>query len=91
MAPLPVDPPPSVSLISPPGPSADAVRLTNRGRWARAAWEDLPGWGEDSVQQAWPALLRSCDRHSTVAASALLNGTTPTALAPSHQPHRRPP
>jgi peptidoglycan lytic transglycosylase A len=26
----------------------------------RAAWADLPGWGKDSVNGAWPAFLRSC-------------------------------
>ncbi|MBW7861965.1 MAG: MltA domain-containing protein [Rhodocyclaceae bacterium] len=25
-----------------------------------AGWDDLPGWKEDVVAQAWPALLRSC-------------------------------
>lgn len=26
----------------------------------RAAWEDLPGWGDDDHAAAWPVFLRSC-------------------------------
>ncbi len=29
--------------------------------FAKRAWEDLPGWMEDDLAQAWPAFLRSCD------------------------------
>lgn len=25
-----------------------------------AAWEDLPGWSDDDLRQAWPAFLQSC-------------------------------
>jgi membrane-bound lytic murein transglycosylase A len=38
------------------------VRQTNRGRWVSADWSELPGWNDDSVMRAWPALLRSCDK-----------------------------
>jgi membrane-bound lytic murein transglycosylase A len=31
-----------------------------KSRWVPAAWEDLPGWGDDQIVLAWPALLRSC-------------------------------
>lgn len=64
-------------------PPAEAVRLTGRGRWTRAQWEDLPGWVDDPVHQAWPALLRSCERHDAVTASALLAGTATTAASPA--------
>ena len=41
--------------------SADTPRMA-RSRWIPASWSDLPGWGEDNLTQAWPALLRSCER-----------------------------
>ena len=31
-------------------------------RWVAARWDDLPGWQDDRVHEAWPALLRSCER-----------------------------
>lgn len=31
-------------------------------RWSPAAWSDLPGWNDDHLAQAWPALLQSCKR-----------------------------
>ncbi|WP_407068043.1 murein transglycosylase A [Leptothrix discophora] len=40
----------------------EATRPTGRGRWVRADWNALPGWNEDSLTLAWPALLRSCER-----------------------------
>jgi membrane-bound lytic murein transglycosylase A len=33
-----------------------------QSRWVPVAWSELPGWNEDRLQQAWPALLRSCQR-----------------------------
>jgi membrane-bound lytic murein transglycosylase A len=51
------------------------VQQRERARWVQAAWTDLPGWSEDSVLAAWPALLRSCSRPApgwaTACASAL--------------------
>jgi membrane-bound lytic murein transglycosylase A len=38
------------------------IRTTHRGRWVRAEWAELPGWADDTLQRAWPALLRSCDK-----------------------------
>jgi membrane-bound lytic murein transglycosylase A len=34
-------------------------------RWIAASWQELPGWQQDAVQQAWPALLLSCERPAT--------------------------
>ena len=38
------------------------VLLRPKSRWVAAHWPDLPGWTQDSLGQAWPALLRSCQR-----------------------------
>jgi membrane-bound lytic murein transglycosylase A len=31
-------------------------------RWVPVAWSALPGWDDDRIAQAWPALLRSCQK-----------------------------
>lgn len=50
---------------------ADAETLpTARGRWVAADWADLPGWDDDAVIHAWPALLRSCERLAPEGAAA---------------------
>nr|WP_083525265.1 MltA domain-containing protein [Roseateles depolymerans] len=33
-----------------------------RSRWVEAAWDELPGWGQDRALEWWPALLRGCER-----------------------------
>lgn len=44
-------------------PAEPAMQLpTGRGRWVAADWAALPGWADDGVIHAWPALLRSCER-----------------------------
>lgn len=47
-------PPPLQPPAPPPAPPVQ--------RWAAADWRDLPGWGDDDVLAAWPALLASCQR-----------------------------
>ncbi|MEX8520211.1 MAG: murein transglycosylase A [Leptothrix sp. (in: b-proteobacteria)] len=50
-----------------PQPALDAlVRPTARGRWVISDWSALPGWHDDLLTQAWPALLRSCERPTPV-------------------------
>lgn len=43
-----------------PAPGSAATRPV--ARWVPAPWSDLPGWSQDAVHEAWPALLRSCAR-----------------------------
>jgi membrane-bound lytic murein transglycosylase A len=38
------------------------VRPTPKGRWVASDWSALPGWNDDAVLLAWPALLKSCER-----------------------------
>jgi len=56
--------PAAAEALPPAAPLADGgeVRRTGKGRWVRSDWSALPGWNDDSTRQAWPALLRSCDR-----------------------------
>lgn len=68
--PEPVEPPPLRAPAPPPAPAPqtlppvasipEIVRPTTRGRWVMSDWSALPGWQDDSLIQAWPALLRSC-------------------------------
>ncbi len=48
--------------VAPAAPAPGAVRSQAVSRWVAAPWSDLPGWGQDSVLAAWPALLRGCER-----------------------------
>ena len=76
----PLEIPPSVQ--TPPPTATDAeVRATPRGRWVRAEWSELPGWEADTVAQAWPALLRSCDRALTAANGGNTSGRGLAAAA----------
>ena len=59
-APAPATPPAATAT----GP-ADEVQATlqrPRSRWVAVGWQDLPGWQADRVAEAWPALLKSCQR-----------------------------
>ena len=33
-----------------------------RSRWLAVSWDDLPGWNEDGLDEAWSAWVRSCER-----------------------------
>jgi membrane-bound lytic murein transglycosylase A len=48
-----------------------------QSRWVPVSWKDLPGWKEDRVLDAWPALRSSCGRPAPqwkdVCAKALLH------------------
>jgi membrane-bound lytic murein transglycosylase A len=50
----------------PPTPVPQAVPLQPpahpRARWQPAEWSELPGWTEDALLQAWPALRSGCAR-----------------------------
>lgn len=57
------------SVMSPPGPAEPgppaapaAVVEQPRSRWVAVDWSELPGWADDQLTLAWPALLRSCDK-----------------------------
>jgi membrane-bound lytic murein transglycosylase A len=88
-APVPVlhaPAPPEAAGVSPvAAPAAveaatPAPVLRPRSRWVPVAWEDLPGWEEDALAEAWPALAAGCLRPapgwSALCAEVLL-GTPP--------------
>jgi membrane-bound lytic murein transglycosylase A len=44
----------------PPSTATPAVELPPVLRFEAAGWDALPGWRDDDLTQAWPALLASC-------------------------------
>jgi membrane-bound lytic murein transglycosylase A len=42
-------------------PGGEAV-VRARSRWIPVDWSELPGWESDATLEAWPALMRSCER-----------------------------
>lgn len=67
-SPAPQVPPARTAPTAPtalPAPAAplDAAPLVRpRSRWLPVAWSELPGWDDDPVLQAWPALHAGCAR-----------------------------
>ena len=45
----------------PGGPLPPDIRQS-KSRWVAVRWQELPGLEQDALQDAWPALLRSCER-----------------------------
>ncbi|OWS70616.1 transglycosylase [Polynucleobacter aenigmaticus] len=43
------------------GGSAPTSYTSSIASFRSATWQDLPGWQEDDLTQAWPAWLKSCD------------------------------
>jgi len=60
-----VAPAASAAVVAASAPATGAARAPieqPHARWVAAAWSDLPGWSLDRSAEAWPALLRSCER-----------------------------
>jgi membrane-bound lytic murein transglycosylase A len=51
-----------VPPVAEPAAPAATVLQRPRSRWVPVAWSDLPGWADDSVAEAWPALRAGCAR-----------------------------
>jgi membrane-bound lytic murein transglycosylase A len=52
-----------LAACTPFRPTPPVVTLEReQSRWVAVPWHELPGWEQDAVQQAWPALLQSCVR-----------------------------
>jgi membrane-bound lytic murein transglycosylase A len=62
------EPVPTASTSAPSVVPASRARAN--ARWIAAAWSELPGWSQDGVIAAWPALLRSCERPAAEWAAA---------------------
>ena len=45
-------------------PGQQRMIVREQSRWMPVEWATLPAWQSDRVREAWPALLRSCERPS---------------------------
>ena len=43
------------------GPLPPAIQR-GKSRWTPVSWSELPGWGQDSLFEAWNAWVRGCER-----------------------------
>ena len=43
-------------------PGTPSPQQSYRSRWVATAWSELPGWQNDSLQDAWLAWLQNCER-----------------------------
>ncbi len=43
-------------------PGTPAPDRPIKSRWTAVSWDELPGWGEDSMHEAWNAWLKNCER-----------------------------
>jgi membrane-bound lytic murein transglycosylase A len=59
-------PSPPAPLVAAPQPQPS--QAPSQARLAPVALQELPGYGDDTVSQAWPALLKSCDKLAAQAA-----------------------
>jgi membrane-bound lytic murein transglycosylase A len=50
------------ACTTPPFQPSVGTMTHDQSRWVPVAWSDLPGWNDDELQQAWPVLLRSCQK-----------------------------
>jgi membrane-bound lytic murein transglycosylase A len=57
---------PPVSAVPVPAPGDTAALppaiIQGKSRWQPVRWSELPGFGEDSLHEAWNAWLKSCER-----------------------------
>jgi membrane-bound lytic murein transglycosylase A len=74
---VPLYPPSPVALPSGPSPEAVPVPaavlgpalLQRNSRWVPVAWQELPGFEQDSLFEAWNAWIKSCERPGPVFAA----------------------
>jgi membrane-bound lytic murein transglycosylase A len=77
----------------PPRPAVTDARDTitqTASRWVPVGWQDLPGFADDGVAQALPALRRNCDKAASASpapapAAASSPSPSPSAMAASWQ------
>jgi membrane-bound lytic murein transglycosylase A len=77
-----------VACRTPPQPAKPTQDLPPVLRFEPAAWESLPGWNEDNIAEAWPALLASCSAPRMPAAWAA-SCRAATQIAPGEAARQR--
>ncbi len=54
-------PAPGVGVSDDDAPLPAALQRV-KSRWTPVRWADLPGWGQDNLNEAWNAWVRGCER-----------------------------
>ena len=55
-------PPSAASVAARPDAALPGAMLQARSRWVPVRWEELPGFDDDTLHDAWNAWLRSCEK-----------------------------
>ncbi|MBL0421187.1 MltA domain-containing protein [Ramlibacter sp. AW1] len=81
----PVPPQAAADVAAPAAAPADGpVLVRGRSRWVPVGWEELPGFEEDALHEAWNAWLKSCERPPAPLA-ALCPQVRQLAIAPPEE------
>ncbi len=64
--------PPAPAVSAAPADTSPLPPAIQRGksRWTPVRWSELPGWGQDSLHEAWNAWVRGCERPAPGQATA---------------------
>ena len=54
-------PAPAAATPADDGPLPPEIQR-GKSRWSPVRWAELPGWGQDSLHEAWNAWLKGCER-----------------------------
>ncbi|MDF1481785.1 murein transglycosylase A [Extensimonas sp. H3M7-6] len=54
--------PSAPAAVTPAAAPTAAAPAAGKSRWVPASWDELPGFGDDALYEAWNAWLKSCER-----------------------------
>lgn len=57
---------PETAMMLPPSVASGHVLLRGKSRWVAASWQELPGFDNDTLHEAWNAFVKSCERPGPV-------------------------
>ena len=61
------------------------VIARDHSRWTPVRWADLPGWGQDSLHEAWNAWVRGCERPAAGQAQVCAEARPLAIASPAEQ------
>lgn len=64
--PRPMEPSPTASTTPDGTVPAAATLVRGKSRWVAVSWDELPGFQEDALPEAWNAWIKSCERPGPV-------------------------
>ena len=54
--------PSAPTVVAPAAAPTAAAPAAGKSRWVPASWDELPGFADDTLYEAWNAWLKSCER-----------------------------